>query len=188
MRKLDEDTALAIIFANTKRKKRTENLLTIAETIEYLVDLYGSQKDVSEKVGLSNEMIREFRKILALPSEVQDMIRKRKIDRIDVAYRISMLNGPEKQIKAAKLISELPSDDVRDIKRLISIGGLSTEESKKKVLESKLKGFHVFFLDFDEYQYREILTHAKKEKQDPAEFIKRIIGDWLDKKSQERRG
>ena len=51
MKQLDEKTARGIVFGNTKRKKRTVDLWTIAEACEYLVGLYGSQKSVAQKVG-----------------------------------------------------------------------------------------------------------------------------------------
>ena len=179
MTKFDEDTALAILFANTKRKKRTEDLVTIAQACEFLVDLYGTQKAVAKKVGLSSEMIREFRKILTLPKKVKDMVRARKIDLLDVAYRISMLDDSKKKIEVAKQIAELPSDDVRDIKRLISKVGLSARDSKKKVLESKLRGLHVFVVDFDDREYRKISSSAKRRKIEPAELIRKIVLDCL---------
>ena len=71
MRELDEATALSILFSNTKRKKRDADLLTIAKSCDYLVKLYGSQKAVADKIGLSSEMVREFLTTLRLPSEVQ---------------------------------------------------------------------------------------------------------------------
>ena len=104
MNKLDEETALSILFANTKRKKRTTDLLTIAKNCDYLVKLYGSQKAVSEKVGLSSEMIREFLVVLKLPKQIQDLVSERKIDSIDIVREISALKESPKQIIASKAL------------------------------------------------------------------------------------
>lgn len=180
MRKLDEVTALAIVFASTKRTKRSVDLITVAESLEYLVGLYkGSVKDVAEKVGLSTEMIREFRRLLKLPEEVRKLIASRQIDRVDVAYRISMLEDPAQQIAAAKKVAGLPSKDVRDILRLMQKANLSAEESRRMVLESKPKNLHIFVMDLDDETYAAIIEEAKSRDTDPAELAKRIIIDWL---------
>jgi len=186
MNTLDEQSALAIIFANTKRKKRTEDLVTIAQACEYLVRLYGTQQALARKVGLSAEIIREFRKILTLPERVRDMIRTRQIDSLDVAYRISMLGDANEQVKAAKEITVLSSEDVRDIKRLVRTAQLSAAESKKRVLESKLKGLHVFIMDFDDEQYRRIIARAKQARTDPAELVKQVVLQWLEHSTPRR--
>jgi len=179
MKKLDEQTALAIMFANTKRKKRTADLVTIAEACEHLVQLYRSQQAVARKIGLSNEMIREFRKILSLPKEVQSMLRAKRIDSLDVAYRLALLRDPKKQVQLARQVAGVDSKDVRDIKRVISSTGLSAKESKKKVLDSKLKGLHVFVMDFNDQEYKAILKRARERKTDPAELVKQVILRWL---------
>jgi len=182
MKTLDEQTALAIVFANIKRKKRTEDLVTVAEAFDQLVRLYGSQRAVAEKVGLrSPEMVREFLKILSLPAEVKQLVRTRKIDRVDVAYRISMLPSRQEQIKAAKEHAGLSTDDVRDVKRLMSSQGTSVEESKKRVLESRLRGLHVFVMDFDDEEYKQLISQARQERIDPAELVKDVVRRWLGK-------
>jgi hypothetical protein len=182
---LDEDTALSILFANTRRIKRNVDLITVAESCEYLVELYGSQKAVAEKVGLSAEMIREFRKLLNLPKEVKELISSRQIDRLDVAYRISMLEDPEKQITAARTIANLPSSkDVRDVLRLAERVDLPIEESKKMILESKPKGLHIFIVDFDDETYSALIEEAKALEVETAELVKDIVTDWLQRRGK----
>lgn len=181
MKELDEQTALALLFGNTKRKRRTKDLISIAEACKYLVGVYGSQRILGEKVGLSSEMVREFLKILTLPQEVQEMIRCRKIDSIDVAYQISMLDTSKKQVEAAKQVADLQTNDVRDIRRLITSAGLSANESKKKILESKLRRFHLFIVDLDDTQYSAIVEQAKKRKANPSDLIKIVVLDWLER-------
>jgi len=181
MKALDEQRALAIVFANTKRKKRTEDLVTIAEAFDHLVKLYGSRRAAARKVGLSAEMVREFLKILSLSAEVKQLVRTRKIDRLDVAYKISILPNREEQIKAARQSVGLSTDDVRDVKRLMSSAGMSAEESKKKVLESRLRGLHLFVMDFDDEQYKQLMSQAREERMDPAELVKQVVSRWLEK-------
>jgi hypothetical protein len=179
MRRFDEDGAMAIVFANTKRKKRTEDLLTVAEAFEFLAGRYGSTRAVAAKVGLSPEIVREFRKLLTLPEGIKQIVRSRKIDRLDIAYKIATLRNERSQIAGAKEAMGLTTDDVRDMKRLMEAGGLSARESKKQVLESKLKGLHVFVMDFDDATYRGILQEARRCKRPPAELVKGIVLDWV---------
>jgi len=179
---LDEETALSIIYANTKRKKRSVDLLTIARSCEYLVGLYGSQKAVAEQADLHGEMIRQFMSVLKLPTEVQDLISRRQIDRLDVAYRIAMIKDPAQQIAAARAMADLTlSKDVRDITKLVRKAGSSIEESKKRIIEAKPKGLHIFMMDFKDKTYNSICKKAKERGVGPAELVKQIVEDWLDR-------
>lgn len=179
MKKLDEETALAIVFANTKRKKRTENLLTIAKAFDYLVKSYGSPKAVAERVGLSTEMIRQFLAVLKLPAEVQRMFSNRELDSVDVAKELLALSDPARQIVAAKAIADSLSKDARDIKRLIKAVKLSAGEAKKIVLDAKPKGLHIFMIDLDDETYGAITKQAKNMKIQPVELVRGIVTNWL---------
>lgn len=179
MKMLDEETALSILFANTRRKKRRVDLITLAQSCKYLVDLYGSKKDVAEKVGLSTEMIRELMLPLKLPGEIRKLISSRKIDSIDTVREISALKEPSKQIAAANEFINTSTKDVRDIKRLINKARLPAEKAKEIILEAKPKDLHIFVMDFDEEMYRSLLEHAKRKKIEPAELVKEIVSNWL---------
>jgi len=184
MKNLNENTALAIIFANTKRKNRNVDLLTMAKCFEHLVKLYGSQKDVANKVGLSTEMIREFLIVLKLPIKIQKLVSERKIDSIDVVREISIIKYPLKQIIAAHAFINSLSKDVRDIKRLVKNGELPIEDAKKIVLDEKPKGLHIFIMDFDDETYQAIIKEAKTLKIKSAELVKGIVTDWLKQKTK----
>jgi len=187
MNNLNENTALAIIFANTKRKNRNLNLLTIAKCFEYLVKLYGSQKAVANKVGLSTEMVREFLIILKLPIKIQKIVSERKIDSIDVVREISIIKYPSKQIAAAHAFINSLSKDIRDFKRLIKNAELPIEDAMKTVLDTKPKGLHIFIMDFDDETYKTIIREAKTLKIKPAELIKGIVTNWLKQKTKKEK-
>lgn len=180
MNELDEETALSIVFANTKRKKRNVDLITVAKSFEYLVRLYGSQNAVAKRVGLHSEMVRQFRSLLKLSEEVQEIIADRRIDKLDVAYRISMIKEPSEQIEAAKGIADLhESKDIRDVIRMIEKAGYSTKESIERIIEAKPKGLHIFVMDFDDRAYRDINKAAKRMGISPAQLVKQIVEEWL---------
>lgn len=187
MKELDENTALAIMFANTRRKKRTEDLLTIAKACEYLVKLYGSQKTVAKKVGLSTEMIREFMTALKLPIEIQNLISERKIDSVDIVREIASIKDKSRQITVANTFINSLSKDARDIKRLIKNTNFSVEDAQKTILDSKPKELHVFVIDFNDEVYHALIKQSKNLKVRPAELVKRIITDWLRGKTEQEK-
>jgi len=184
MKEFDEETALSILFSNTKRKKRDADLLTIARNCDYLVRLYGSQQAVADRVGISSEMIREFLTTLKLPAEVQKLVSERKIDRVDVVREISALGDPAKQVAAAEALIQTPSKDIRDIKRLVKEAGVSIQDAERVISEAKPQKLHIFVVDFNEATYREIAAQAKSLKITPAELIKEIVMDWLRRKTE----
>ena len=181
-KQLDEETALAIIYANTRRKPqhRKEDIITIAKSFEYLIKFYGSRKAVSEIVDLSEEMIRQFLTALELPKEIQKMIAERKIDSVDAVRNLATLDK-KRQLETAKLFIGSNTDDSRDIKRLVNRGKISADEAKKFINKAKPKGLHVFVMDFDDDTYYAIKKKASSRKTKPAELVKKIVEDWIKK-------
>lgn len=179
MKKLDEITALQIVFGNIRRKKRKENLVTIAKAFECLVKHYGSQKGVAKKVGISAEMIRQFLSVLKLPAEVQKLFITREIDSVDSAKELAVLKGRLKQIRMARKIAGVTSDDARDIKRIFKRGTIPIDEAKRTILQAKEKGLNVFILDFDDDTYRRFMKAARALRKDAAELVREIVIDWL---------
>ncbi|MBM4094389.1 MAG: hypothetical protein FJ276_34025 [Planctomycetes bacterium] len=183
MRKIDEEAALAIVFANTKRKKRTENLVTVAEAFERLAKLYGSNEAVGKKVGLSAEIVREFRKVLTLSPAVLGMVKARHIDRLDEARELARIAAPDKQKEAALEVIRLGTKEVRHMRDMVSRDGTSPNEAAKAALAAKLKGLHVFVLDFTDAEYRAILERARRMKTSPTEMVKQVIARWLQRRA-----
>ena len=181
MKEYNPDIDLALVIANTKRKPgtRVKDIITIAKAIERLVKYYGSKEKLGKVVDLSSEMIREFLTALKLPKEVQKMIEKRKIDKIDVVRKIATFTEAPEQMNAAEVFATLSSDEARDILRLVKTTGVSIEEAKRVILEAKPKGFHIFMIDFDDEIYRALLELSKKHNIKPAELVRNIIIDWL---------
>ncbi|MCJ7768222.1 hypothetical protein MUP79_07505 [Candidatus Bathyarchaeota archaeon] len=183
MSKVDEVWALAVVFGNTRRKKRKENLVNIGRAFEVLVEVYNSQKAVTEKVGLSVEMIRQFLTVLKLPKEVQKLFRTREIDSVDTAKELYALRDTRKQICAARRVAGLVSKDVRDVQRIVKSGALSSAEATKAILAAKGKGLHVFMVDLDDEAYERLIREAMALQKKPAELARKIVIDWLAKET-----
>jgi len=175
---IDEESALAVLFGNTKKKKRMVDLLTLARNCDYLVRKYGSRNEAAARLGLSSEMIREILIPLSLPTEIQDLIFRRKIDSIDVVREIAAIKDHSKQLEVANLFMKLSSKDVRDIKRILKESRITAEEAADTVLKFK-KNMHVFIIDFDDSTYKTIRTYAKKLGLSPAILVKGLVQFWV---------
>ncbi len=181
---LDENTALAIIFSNIRRKKRDKDLLTISESFDFLVKLYGSRKAVAEKVGLSPEMVREFLIAVKLPKEIQGLIRERKIDSVDSIREIYTVKDKKKQITISNRFKNSGTKDFRDINRLMKVAEVPIDDAIDIVSKAKPEGLHIFMMDFDDETYSDILRNASLLKVEPAELVKKIVQDWLNNSSE----
>lgn len=74
-----------------------------------------------------------------------------------------MIHDTMQQIAVAQSIADLSqSKDIRDIIRLVTKAGSSAEESKKRVIEAKPKGLHIFVMDFDDRMYTAIQKKLNK--------------------------
>jgi transcriptional regulator with XRE-family HTH domain len=186
MRRWSEARALAIGFANTRCKKRPNDLVTVASAFRYLVNLYTSQKALADKLGVSVEMIRQFLTVLKFPENVQELFEIRQIDSVDIAKELASLGDSGQQRIAAEAIVNLASKDVRDIKRLVRSGGFAVEKAKKAVLRAKPEGLNIFVLDFDDDTLGNLLREAKGRKKKPADLVREIVSQWLEKVKGER--
>lgn len=145
----DEVKAFTTLLTNLGRKKRTANLLEIAEYCGFLKERYGSWARLAERIQISenrehisSEMLREFGSILTLPDEVKQMIRDNKITSVDVCYRISKLTNSEDQkaLAAAVVDQGISSSDVRAaVEYKLNNPDVSVEHAARRVLESKTK-------------------------------------------------
>lgn len=118
-RELDE--ALGALMANTgerdrRRVRRKLSLVEVAQWLDIARRGLGSLRAVAERIRLSEEMLRQFATVNDLSPKVKKLVAQRKIDRVDVAHRLSKL-PPSEQYLVATLVAagELDSDDVRAV-------------------------------------------------------------------------
>jgi len=122
--------AVSELIGCTRRKhqERPKNIIEIAELIEFLRAKLGTYKSVAERVGVSTEMLSEFRSVRDLVPEVRQLVSKRVIDSVDLVYRISKLK-PETQEAIVRQVLEgvMTGNDVRVVKS--SIAGRMPEKT-----------------------------------------------------------
>ena len=136
---VDETTALAVAIASLKKRKRYPDPITLAQSVKYLVELYGSQQKVADILDVSDSTIQIWTKIAELPAEFQEYIRDDRIKPV-AAYNIaSRLQDREEQLEVARAVLGWPENEiVRVLKYKRQNPKLSIEECKQKVIAESL--------------------------------------------------
>jgi len=190
----DEDQAFAILLTNLGKKKRTENLLKIAECCVRLKERYGSWTKLANKIvigeeraHISAEMLREFGAIWDLPEEIKQMIQKDMITSVDTAYRISRLkNREDDQIKLANAVVErkLSASDVRAVVEYkLKNPHVKIEQAIQRVLESKTRIVtrHIVIMELEKQTFEALRKEAERTKQTPENLAYAILSKKWDK-------
>jgi len=134
----DKEKAIAALIACTRRKRRPKSITDIADIIEFLWKELGSYKKVGETVGLSTEMLREFRSVKFLDPTVRTLVDKRVIDSVDLVYRISKLNAKAQKAVIEKFLKDdLTGNDARVVKSFQRRSGQSIRNTISKIMKSR---------------------------------------------------
>jgi hypothetical protein len=133
------EKALIRLIGSTRRSRRSKNLIEVAKELAVAEKLLGSRKIVSEKIGISEEMLREFASVKKLSKSVKEMIKDGRLTSVDIAYRISMLPKSEQlQVARAYIEDDLSGKDVRDVVALCKRNAeRKTQEVIKQVKSSQ---------------------------------------------------
>lgn len=144
-----QESIIARLIANTLRKKRPDNLIQIACDIRRAEKHLGSIKAVSESVGISTDMLRQFLSVEQLCPEVQKLVEKRKIDLVNIVHYMRNF-GPEAQQAIAKevIADRLSANDIRVLAPLQkNLPRLTIDQLISRVQKSKdIKIYVAFFL------------------------------------------
>jgi len=164
------DTAVAALIANTLRVGRRLSLLEVARCVDVGRNAFGRTQALSEKVGISTEMLREFASVNKLSPSVKKLVRERKIESVDVAYRLSRL-PPREQLAVARgvIAGRIDSNDVRAIVSLRrSAPDLGIGEIIERVKTSR--NIKVYVAEF-------LLPSGKGRVESVREAFARVVGD-----------
>jgi ParB family chromosome partitioning protein len=115
-RELDELEVLEIaIIENVQRSDL--NPIEEAQGFQALIDRFGrTQQDIADSVGKSRPHIANMLRLLALPEDMQDMVRD---GRLTVGHARAILTAPDPRALAARAIAE--NLNVREIERLAQL-------------------------------------------------------------------
>jgi len=173
---LNERKAIAILLADFRKSNKISDPMLYAKSAKFLIDRYGSAKQVAEKLGLGKEVVRILAKLTELPVEVRVLISKGDL-LLTLAFDLVPLD-PSRQLETARAVCGLPYADAREvIKRAKRNQSKSAQEIKKEVLgELEKKEVNIVVVGFT----RQIHTLlSQKSANDVPEFVIGIIEDWL---------
>lgn len=189
----DENRVFAILLTNLGKKKRTDNLLRIAEYCVLLKERYGSWAELAKKIRISDErahisseMLREFGAILNLPEEVRMVIQKDMITSVDTAYRISRLKNSKDQVELANAVVEkkLSASDVRAVVEYkMKNPSISINEVVQRILESKTKvvTHHLVIMELHTNTFETLKKEAQRTGETPENLAFRILREKWNK-------
>ena len=142
-----KDLIIARLIANTRRRKRPNNLIKIADDIVWLKDELGGLKVVSEIIGISSEMLRKFLSVSKLNSNIQKLIRERKIDSVTIAHLMSSFDNDSQNLIAKEILAgRLLADDMKVLVPLKnSMPNLSIKQLISRVIKSKNIKIYVLY-------------------------------------------
>lgn len=113
-REYKREIVIARLIANTHRTKRPNNLIEIAHDIRWLQNDLGSLKAVSETIGISTDMLRQFLSVERLCPEVHKLVKERKIDLVNIVHYMRSFSPKAQQVIAREVIAgRLSPNDIR---------------------------------------------------------------------------
>jgi len=160
----------------SRRIKRTMDPISVAEELERRG---ASNEEWARALGVSAEMVREFRHILRLPEHIKSLVRDRRIS-IDKAYRLSKLKDKEAQQALAQFLAEqkIPAPVVREVVRLKNRNPdmplaqcIDMALKSRPVREDK----YVFVTSIEPSLRQVIEKEAQKRGKSSLELIKRVV-------------
>ena len=119
---------------------------------------------MAEKVGLSTEMLREFRSVMKLTPDVRKLVANRTIDSVDLVYRISKLDAAgQKEVVRKYLEEQLSGDDVRVISSYTTKTGKRSLKAIEDVVSSRNIQIYVLQVNNTTVQQRGRLVQRIKD-------------------------
>ncbi len=140
---------IAQLIANTRRKKRPNNLIQIAGEIRWLENDLGSLKAVSETIGISTDMLGQFLSVERLCPEVQKLVEERKIDLVNVVHYMRNFDAKAQRVIAGEVIAgRLSGNDIRVLAPLRkSLPDLTIKQLISRVEKSRnIRVYVAYFL------------------------------------------
>jgi len=154
------ESIIAKLIANTKRKKRQDNLVETARQIRWLENDMGGLKNVSKTIGISLDQIRQFLSVERLSPEVRKLVENRQIDLVNTVHYMRNFDAEAQQRIANEVIKgKLNASDIRVLAPLInSLKSTNIEQLISRVQNTRNKKVYVInFRTVEGVNYQEDL-------------------------------
>jgi hypothetical protein len=108
------EEVISRLLLNTKRNKRRDNMIVIANDIIWLKEELGGLKNVSDLVGISPGMLNRFLSVNKLTDKLKLLVEERRIDKVSEVNSLSKFKLEEQDIIAELLITKkLSNQDLK---------------------------------------------------------------------------
>lgn len=154
-----------VLLSNTQTKKRTVDIVTLSRILRRAVDKIGKE-EVANRLNISKEMIREFLSVEKLHPEIRQLVSQRRIDSVDAVREIASIGDQMKQLEFARVITDLSSGEIRNLKRLTNYGAMSPTKARMILMKARDEGLHVLVMMLDDKTYETITKAAKASGED----------------------
>ncbi len=183
-----EEKVLAALYLSLKGpKKKREDWISIAKKCKKLAKMYGSYKEVAEKLGVSYQLVRSIMSLLQLPREVQRLVKEGKI-LYDAAQRINTVKGKKKkQIEVARAIAGLTSHEQREIIQYAKKYPNSSLANYKKRLAAPAvehEKIHVAIIPLRQKMFGLLQRESTQKKISLESVILDIIDEWMKRREK----
>lgn len=181
-KKINEEKLLAILYSNFTRKgKQKDDWIFIAQKLNELKSLYGSDEKVAKNLGLSREMVRSTIKLLELPEKIKKLIRSGQLSQ-DLGWRLLSINNRKTQIQIATAIIGLSAHDARDMIRYAKNNpeaSIINQISRLKKSRQDIQRINLIITTLSDEEYKELHQIAKKKNKSINELISEIVKNWI---------
>lgn len=182
--KVNEEKILAILYSNFSGKGKQKNdWIFIAEKLNELKSLYGSDKKVAKNLGLSREMVRSTIKLLDLPMEIKKLVRGGQISQ-DLGWRLLALNNRKTQIQVANAIIGLSAHDARDMIRYAKNNpdsAITNQIARLKKSRENMRKLNLVITTLTDEEYNKLQQLAKEKNKSINELISKIVKNLVKK-------
>lgn len=166
----NRESVVARLIANTRRKKRYDNLVEIARQIRWLEKDLGGLKEVSQEIGVSGDQLHQFLSVEKLSPEVKKLVEDRRIDLINTVHYMRNFNyKAQKRIAEQVIDKKLTASDIRVLAPLRRDADYkSVDELISRVRSTKNVKVYVLYFN---------VPRVLQEGAELEDVLERIVGD-----------
>lgn len=141
----EQEKRLARLLANTLTRKRPHSIIVVVEDIIWLKNKLSSLKAVSERIGISTEMLTRFMNVKKLCPEVQKLVKNRNIDSVEIVNPLTFFDFDSQLVIAKNVVNgHLTSSDLKVLRSYKkNLPNLGVTQLIERVLNSKDKKVYV---------------------------------------------
>ena len=132
--KTNQENLINTLNANINVKNRPNDLMTIGETLNQLIELSnGNKKEVAKNLGLSIDMVNKFLSVFKVSPPIQKLIKERKVDTIFAVHSLKSFSPKDQAIVAAEIVNK--KFNSQEARALVPLRNTFPDEPIKRLVD-----------------------------------------------------